>query len=1026
MSALRLVLVASCLLKNPGASLLAGSSVLEQFTLKHWNVEDGLPEAKILQVQQAPDGYLWLTTPHHLVRFDGLKFLTLPAAALPPFQGELRQFQIDRQGRLWLCAQAELYLHDGHRWQPVPVLAPTNVPAGAPVFIETPDGRMQMNQRLQFFSVGDDEFGQPLLATSAGVFVFDDGRMRPVPPPPDAEGRTPLIIAAAFDTKGAAWLVRDGRLWKFRDGKYSEEIFPDELRATGIFRVAVANSGAVWAQQLDGRIFRRENSRWEEVPPAGLRVSAVLEAADGESRWIGSAEALHLWRHGNWQAVVGLEEDTPTDTRCLAQSRDGCVWVGTGWGVYRLQPRTVQLLPVSMRGGSSLPALCVVPTETNSLLVGLKDGGVWAGGVDGFQAETTNAVLRGSSISALWPSDRRLWMGTRGNHLWYFEADHSSHQSRQLEGLQSRFISCLLEDRQRRLWAGTREGLLLQNSSMALVSVTRQIPVLCLGQANDDSIWVGTQGGGLWRVGTKGIVEEFHRRDGLPSETIRFVQRDAQGVVWLGTPSGLARLDDHRLTAFGLKQGLPDEDILQLLDDGAGNLWLGTRRGVLRVAKSELPARANGPRTIAFQLYGHNDGLTANLTADDSSPLATSTPDGCLWFCTEQGLARVDPRVTRQAIQAGSLKIDAVQIGEKVVSFPGPLLPGRAVLTGNADGREIKIAPGTQEAGIVYSLPTFAAPEDALFQTWLEGFDSGWSAPSARRVAVYSRLPAGTYRFHLRGSAGGGIWTELPEPLTLAVGAFFYETVWFKSLIGLLVLGFTGLLVGVAVRQRARKKYLRLQREQAHELAVEAERSRIARDIHDDLGATLTQIAMLSEAAQSESAAGKPPARKLTDIFDRARSATRQLDEIIWAIDPGNDTLEHLVGYLCQFASDYLTLAGLKFRFDSPELLPARSLSSAQRHHLFLAARETLHNVVKHAGATEVWLRVRFENETLHLTIEDDGTGSGQTPAATGHGTANIASRMNELGGSVLRRAAAGGGTVVELILPLPPPPATK
>jgi signal transduction histidine kinase len=521
-------------------------------------------------------------------------------------------------------------------------------------------------------------------------------------------------------------------------------------------------------------------------------------------------------------------------------------------------------------------------------------------------------------------------------------------------------------------------------------------------------------------------VEEFHRRDGLPSETIRFVHRDTQGVVWLGTPSGVARLDDRRITTFGLKQGLPDENILQLLDDGAGNLWLGTHRGVLRVGKSELPARANGLGTLVFQLYGHNDGLTANLTADGSSPLATSTPDGCLWFCTEEGLARVDPRVTRQAIQAGSLKIDAVQIGEKVVPFRARLLPGRAMLDGNADGREIKIAPGTQEAGIVYSLPTFAAPEDALFQTWLEGYDSGWAAPSARRVAVYSRLPAGTYRFHLRGSAGGGIWTELPEPLTLVVGAFFYETNWFKGLMASLALASTGFLVGVVVRQRARKKHLRLQREKAHELAIETERSRIARDIHDDLGATLTQIAMLSEAAQAETATGQAPASKLTNIFDRARRATRQLDEIIWAIDPGNDTLEQLVSYLCQFASDYLTLAGLKFRFDSPELLPVRSLSSAQRHHLFLAARETLHNVVKHAGATEVWLRVRFENETLHLTIEDDGTGTGQTPAATGRGTANMASRMNELGGSVLRRGAEISGTVVELILPLPPPTAMK
>jgi len=252
------------------------------------------------------------------------------------------------------------------------------------------------------------------------------------------------------------------------------------------------------------------------------------------------------------------------------------------------------------------------------------------------------------------------------------------------------------------------------------------------------------------------------------------------------------------------------------------------------------------------------------------------------------------------------------------------------------------------------------------------------------------------------------------------VVAFYYQTAWFRGLAGLTVLTAAGVGSGLFVRRRARKRLRELERQQARELAVETERARIARDIHDDLGATLTQIAMLSESAQTEAEAASSLKPKLMDIFGRARNATRELDEIVWAIDPGNDTLEQVVIYLCQFAEDYLKLAGIHFRLDAPDVLPPGLLSSAQRHNLFLAAREALQNVVKHARATEVWLRIKLEGSQLHLLVEDNGQGCGLAATGTGHGSANMRERMASIGGQFDRRERPGGGTVVEFILPLP------
>ena len=287
---------------------------------------------------------------------------------------------------------------------------------------------------------------------------------------------------------------------------------------------------------------------------------------------------------------------------------------------------------------------------------------------------------------------------------------------------------------------------------------------------------------------------------------------------------------------------------------------------------------------------------------------------------------------------------------------------------------------------------------------------------------VYSRLPvvlktASGCKSTGVSQAGENAWRisladrrrGAPQRVTLAVMLPVTQQSWFWLLILTVVVSLmlTAWRYIVAVR---------LEREKA----LEQERGRIARDLHDDLGANLAEIAMLSELAQDDVPAASPARAYLNDIFNRAESNVRTLGEIVWAIKPANDTLESFAGYLCKFAQDYISLAGIRCRIDLPETLPALPLDSYRRHNLFLAAKEAIHNAVKHASPSEIVLRIAADGR-LVVSVEDNGCGCAETPQAVkeSRGSANMRMRMEQIGGTFERRSTVGRGTVVTLTLPL-------
>jgi signal transduction histidine kinase len=325
----------------------------------------------------------------------------------------------------------------------------------------------------------------------------------------------------------------------------------------------------------------------------------------------------------------------------------------------------------------------------------------------------------------------------------------------------------------------------------------------------------------------------------------------------------------------------------------------------------------------------------------------------------------------------------------------------------------ILIPPGRQSVEIRYTSLNLSAPERTIFKYRMEGHESLWNEAGTRRIAPYSKLPPGEYRFVVQAANEDGVWNETGAALAIVVEPPFWQT---KSFIAVASLVLLGLIVGT-VHLVSTTKLKRQMRQQA---AIEKDRARIARDLHDQVGASMTQISLLAEMVEADKDDAVEVEAHAQQMIQSARQTTHVLDEIVWAVNPANDTLNGLINYICKNAQDYLHVAGFKYRFDVPAELPATPLSPEVRHNVFLAAKEAVTNVVRHSKGTSAWVRLRLEPDSFTLEIADDGRGVPDSAKdTTRNGLRNMQKRMEDVGGNFTVSPAPEGGAMITLTAPI-------
>jgi signal transduction histidine kinase len=544
-------------------------------------------------------------------------------------------------------------------------------------------------------------------------------------------------------------------------------------------------------------------------------------------------------------------------------------------------------------------------------------------------------------------------------------------------------------------------------------------------ESPDGTLWFGMLGGGLGCL-RDGALKQFRRLDGLSSDFVLALHAEADGTLWIGTSdNGLCRLRQGKFATISLEQGLLANIISQIADDGAGNLWMGSHHGILRASKADLNRCADGQlESVRCLSYGKAEGLASQKCSGGFQPAVCKTADGRLWFPTSKGLAVIDPGTFRTNSIPPPVVIEELMVEGQPVKFQGP----KAADHGADSASVLQIPPGKQQFELRYTALSFVAPDKVRFKHKLEGLESEWVDAGTKRVVQYSYLPPGTYHFQVIACNNDDVWNEEGASLSFRVLPHVWQAGWFRIALAVAAAGAVALAAISMTRRRVRRKLEQLERQRA----LERERARIARDIHDDLGASLTRIILLCQSVRSELEPEHRAGADLDQIYSTARELTRSMDEIVWAVNPQHDTLDSLVAYLGRFAQHFLSAAGIRCRLDVPLDLPTLALTSEIRHNVFLAFKEALHNVVKHAKATEVRFSLELRPEGFMLVIADNGRGftwhPGQDPAtqpgddqrlANGNGLTNMQQRLEQIGGCCGWDTAPGEGTRAKLIVVL-------
>ncbi len=347
-----------------------------------------------------------------------------------------------------------------------------------------------------------------------------------------------------------------------------------------------------------------------------------------------------------------------------------------------------------------------------------------------------------------------------------------------------------------------------------------------------------------------------------------------------------------------------------------------------------------------------------------------------------------------------------------------PLRTGSTAVSRSAPvGVTFVIPPGRRSLEFRYTGLSLIAPERIHFRYRLDPWERDWVEAGTRRTATYGYIPAGEYKFRVASCNSDGVWNATEAVMPIKVLRHFWQSKWF---LGLVTLGLAGSVAGAArfVEKRKHQRRLRLLEQ---ERAVERERARIAQDLHDDLGSSLTRLSLLSDLLITDKDSPEQVQTHATKIIQSAGQTVRALEEIVWALRPGSDTLQGLIDYIAHFANELFEGNGTRCRLDFPHDVPMRSLPPEMRHNIFLIMKEALTNVCKHAHASEVRMRSSIQHDRLEFVVQDDGQGF--EPAATNgptnrHGLGNMQRRAETMHGSFHLETAPGKGTTIRLTVP--------
>jgi ligand-binding sensor domain-containing protein/signal transduction histidine kinase len=964
-----------------------------------WQSEDGLPQNAVTSIAQTRDGYLWVGTYGGLARFDGIRFTRFDPSNYPQLKSSrVTSLFEDREGSLWI----------GHETGEV-----VRFKQGRFEEMAEPSGW----QGKKIVAICEDELGDFWLVSDDGLMSrLRDGLLL-VPPTGSALG----LVSVANDPAGHIWMARHGALSKLQGGKLAPITLDDFGAEPYVQGICPGRDGALWVS-VNGRIRKWNVNHWSQdlgEAPWGLRgVTGMIETREG-CLAVGTIDSgLDIINCRGGVLHFNHTNSLPQNwVRALCEDHEGNLWVAAGsGGLVALRAGKVAAIGPP-EGWQGRAVLSVTAARDNSLWISTEGAGIYHFSNERWEHFGENDGLSNQFVWSLGEdSQGTLWAATWGGGMFVKQGNRFVRPP----GLEENTVpmTTLLHGQNGITWIGTAAGLLRYEAGKVSSFGEREglelADVRAVTQARDGTVWFAMTGGGLGRL-RDGSLKQFRKRDGLSSDFLQALRIDTDGILWIGTSSGgLNRMRGEHFAAITRTNGLADDVICDIEEDDRGYFWMSSHNGIMRVSKAELNACADGRTNwVDCLTYGKGEGLPTLECSGGMQPAGCKTLDGRLWFPTSRGLVAIDPSDVKKNQLPPPVVIEEL------------LVDGRPLLPSQRSHSRLQITPGRHRFEFHFTGLSFTVPEKVRFKHRLDGLEQEWSDADSMRSADYSYIAPGEYTFRVMACNNDGVWNESEASLRFKVLPHFWQTWWFRVLsviCGVIVVAAAAVFT---MRRRLERKLERLE----HQRALERERARIAKDIHDDLGASLTRISMLSQSARSE----PDPTLAASDldrIYDTSRELTRAMDEIVWAVNPQHDSLDSLATYLGKFAQDFLAAAHIKCRLDVPMQLPSWPLTAEIRHNLFLAFKEAINNSVKHAHTSEVRISLAINGMGFTLQVEDKGcgftldsagNGSPRDPAriSSGYGLGNMRRRLEEIGGHCELHSAPGTGTRVAFIVPV-------
>lgn len=1030
-----------------------------------WNTDEGLPHSVVKSIAQTPDGYLWVgTLLGGIARFDGQRFVNFHPGNTPELRFiEIRKLLVDQQGTLWVdTLEGRMLSYRNGRfrferqdsetpdcWLNSVVLSRTNGVILSSVygwlFCGTPMGA---TNRWETWKPPDpnpdstpyaDQDGAIWYRTeNARLGRFKDNHFLQMSNAPGL--RSPQINTLTTDVTGSLWVGTEKELAVW-NGKMFVDMTPTngELELA-VRQIAAARDGSLWVR-TDDKLMKCSGRRrvavaepWSGRLPSLVDFPPQMLVDSHGGVWLANGDALwHVSGEGR-VSHMGEKEGLPSGMiTCLFEDREGNLWVGLfGGGLARVRPRLFNTVwPASTQAARSV---CEDRDGTMWFGTAGKSFLRWRGGE--FATFTLPAETNAGMEINVYPGDQdALWVGSVFNGMMAFK-DGTFERPFPASDIGT-VARVLYTDGEGALWIGSEFGLFRwkQGRLKHFTSVDGFLPadVQAITGDKDGALWIGTAAGELRRfkagrfetfrptgeTNARPTRQEMHDADFLQlhnsgtligSERFWALHTDEDGVVWIGTlGGGLLRFEEGRFTRYMLREGLPNENISQILEDQRDQLWLGTRGGIVRVSRGALNQFARGEsHSVPFVTYGKSDGLPTLECSGGSQPACWRSRDGHLWFTTAKSAVWVNPKEIPfnplpPPVVIEEISVDGQRVGEGTRMEDGgwrmeKALDGTPSSIFHTPSSSLKIPPGWHYLDFKFTAPSLTSPDKVRFKWRLTGLEKEWSLESTRRSVAYSFLPSGDYEFQVQACNNDGVWNKTGAAVRFTVLPYFWQTLWFRYL-AIAFLAGSLVLIGrwVALRRVGRRLHALKQ-----ESDIQRERTRIAQDIHDELGANLTSISWLADRGKKHQADPKVVSAELEKIAATARESVLAMDGIVWALNQRNESLENFADYLAHFANEFFRPTAINCQLEIPLQLPEMKMATVARHHLFLAVKETLNNVLRHSGASEVWIRLHFSDDRLVISVEDNGRGFNQKSVNPSEdGLANLRCRMAALKGTL-------------------------